>query len=64
LGFDDPSKLSQYKSRYHHASDGPIVFPSLARKKPMTLHESAKKGPIGMATAILDTGVDIEELES
>ena len=64
LGFDDPSKLSQHKSRYHQAPDEPIVFPSLCRKIPRTLHEAAKKGSIGMVTAILDIGVDIDEVES
>ncbi|KAK0717699.1 ankyrin repeat-containing domain protein [Lasiosphaeria miniovina] len=59
-GFNGPSKLSQHKSRYHDTSDEAIMFPALARKKLMTLHAAAEKGSIGMVTAILDTGVNVD----
>ena len=63
LGFDDASKLSQHKSRYHGTSDElAIDFPSFGPKKALTLHVAAKKGSIQMVTAILDTGVDINSL--
>ncbi len=63
LGFVDQPSLSQHRQKYHDTSKKQgVAFPSLALEKPLTLWEAAKKGNIKTVEAILDAGVDVNQL--
>ncbi|KAI0456380.1 WD40 repeat-like protein [Xylaria acuta] len=62
LGYDTRAKLDQHKKSHHPEPDNEETrFPNISRKK-VTIWTAAKQGDLATVGALLDSGVDVNQL--